>query len=230
MKKRILIVEDDVSILTGLVDLLSGEGFKVSSAASGEKALSLYKQEHPDLILLDVMVPEIHGYDLCKEIRKKDSSVAIIMLTAKGKEVDKVVGLELGADDYITKPFGIHELLARIHAVLRRRQSPVSGSEDKEPFSFADVHINVREMTGTKGRVRFELSEREIKLLKLFADHPDEVLERDRILEEVWGITYGGTTRTLDQHIVKLRQKIEDKPADPKHILTVHGVGYRFCH
>lgn len=230
MKKKILIVEDDVSILTGLVDLLSGEGFTVLSATNGEKALSLYKQNHPDLILLDVMVPEIHGYDLCKEIRKKDPAVSIIMLTAKGKEVDKVVGLQLGADDYITKPFGIHELLARIHAVLRRRQSPAVEKKNKDPFSFGDVHINVKEMTGKKGRASFDLTEREIHLLQLFVEHPDEVLERDKILEEVWGISYGGTTRTLDQHIVKLRQKIESNPAEPKHILTVHGVGYRFCH
>ena len=229
MKKKILIVEDDVSILTGLVDLLNGEGYAVSSTIDGARALSLYQQEKPDLILLDIMIPEKSGYDVCKEIRRKDPGVRIIMLTAKGQEVDKVVGLEIGADDYVVKPFGVQELLARIRAVLRRDRGGSQEKLNQDPLEFGDVRINPKTLTGTKKGKEFEVTPREVHLLQIFLERAGEAVSRDFLLEEVWGISYTGTTRTLDQHIAKLRQKIEDDPANPKYITTVHGTGYRFC-
>ncbi len=228
-KSKILIVEDDVAILTGLTDLLRGEGFEVFSATDGKKALSLYNQEHPDVMIVDIMIPEKNGLEVCKEIRKVDPVVSLLILTAKNQEIDKVVGLQLGADDYLAKPFGIHELLARVQALLRRKQIRPNLMKNKDPLTFGPIRIDARKMEGYKGKKVFSLSEREIQLLRLFTAHANEVLERDMILNVVWGISYVGTTRTLDQHIVKLRQKIEDDPSSPKYIRTVHGVGYRFC-
>jgi DNA-binding response OmpR family regulator len=227
-KEKILIVEDDVAILTGLTDLLMGEGYEVCSAVSGDESLRIYTREKPNLILLDIMIPEKSGYDVCREIRKTDTVTPILMLTAKGQEVDKVVGLELGADDYIVKPFGVSELLARIRARLRRLQSSPA-KKDLTPIAFGDVQIDPKTFTGRKGKKSFSVSSREIELLKYFIRHDGEVVERFTLLDEIWGIRYEGTTRTLDQHIAKLRQKIENDPSRPKHILTIHGVGYRFC-
>ncbi len=227
MKQKILIVEDDKAILTGLVDLLEGEGYSVVQATEGNQAVQLFTRECPDLVLLDIMIPEMSGYDVCKTIRKSDAATPILMLTAKGQEVDKVVGLELGADDYIVKPFGINELLARIRAALRRRhidEEPLNVA----PFSFGLVSINPKTLEGKRGNSSFAITPREVKLLQLFIKHEGEALHRFVILDKVWGVKYEGTTRTLDQHIVKLRQKIEEDPSNPKHIVTVHGVGYRF--
>lgn len=228
MKEKILIVEDDISILTGLVDLLGSEGYPVVSATNGSKALTLYKQENPNLILLDIMIPEKSGYEVCKEIRKKNPHVPIIMLTAKGQEVDKVVGLEIGADDYIVKPFAVNELLARIRAVLRRTNSDPVPQKNHDPIIFGDVEINPKTLSGKKKNKAFSVTQREVHLLQIFTAHDGEVIDRIALLDQVWGIKYEGTTRTLDQHIAKLRQKIETDPADPKYILTVHGSGYRF--
>ncbi|MDP2922143.1 MAG: response regulator transcription factor [Candidatus Omnitrophota bacterium] len=227
MKERILIVEDEPSILTGLVDLLSSEGFTVYSARNGLEAISLYEQQRPSLILLDIMIPEKSGYEVCKEIRKKDSLTPILMLTAKGQEIDKVVGLEVGADDYIVKPFGVKELLARVRAALRRAAAKPQKRDDT-PIVFGDIYINPKTLKGRKGKKEFPVSLREIQLLQLFLKRKGEVIDRFDILNEVWGIKYEGTTRTLDQHIVKLRQKIEDNPSHPKYIITVHSVGYQF--
>ena len=227
-KEKILIVEDDVAILTGLVDLLKGEGYKVCSSTSGNEALRIYTREKPNLILLDIMIPEKSGYDVCREIRNTDTVTPILMLTAKGQEVDKVVGLELGADDYIVKPFGVSELLARIRARLRRLHSSPS-KKDLSPIAFGDVQIDPKTFKGRKGKKTFPVSSRELELLKYFIRHDGEVVERFTLLDKIWGIRYEGTTRTLDQHIAKLRQKIENDPSRPKHILTIHGVGYRFC-
>jgi DNA-binding response OmpR family regulator len=226
-KEKILIVEDDRAILTGLEDLLGSEGYEVCTAADGKEALRLYGTEKPTLILLDIMIPEKSGYDVCKEIRKKDPVTPILMLTAKGQEVDKVVGLELGADDYIVKPFGVNELLARIRARLRR---PVAkpGKKDLLPLAFGDVQIDPKTYKGRKGKREFTVSTREIALLRYLFRHDGEVVERFTLLDKIWGVRYEGTTRTLDQHIAKLRQKIEDDPSRPVHIQTVHGVGYRF--
>jgi DNA-binding response OmpR family regulator len=227
MKQKVLIVEDDVAILTGLIDLLDSEGYFVASAANGIDALTVYKSELPDLILLDIMLPGKSGYDVCREIRTTDPHTPILMLTAKGQELDKVVGLELGADDYIVKPFSIAELLARIRSALRRSHVKRNGS-DNNRLVFGNVDIDLKTMEGRRGECVFSVTSREIDLLREFMLHQGEVLHRFVLLEKIWGVKYEGTTRTLDQHIAKLRQKIEDDPGNPCHIHTVHGEGYRF--
>ena len=229
MKQRILVVEDDAAILTGVADLLEGEGFAVVTAVDGTAALARYGEARPDLILLDIMIPETSGLDVCREIRRTDTLTPIIMLTAKGEEVDKVVGLELGADDYVVKPFGVNELLARVRACLRRgRARQGEDPHDEAPIEFGGVRINPRTLKGKKGGKEFDVSPRELKLLKLFVSREGEALDRSLILEQVWGVRYEGTTRTLDQHVAGLRKKVEENPAAPRHITTVHGVGYRF--
>jgi DNA-binding response OmpR family regulator len=226
-KEKILVVEDDPAILTGVVDLLEGEGFAVSSAKDGPAALRAYEQEKPNLVLLDIMIPGRSGLDVCRDIRKKDAATPILMLTAKGQEIDKVVGLEVGADDYIVKPFSVNELLARIRAALRRtRREPPA--KDLSPLVFGDVHVDPKTFMGTKAGRAFQVTAREIDLLRSLLRRDGEVVDRTTLLDEVWGIRYEGTTRTLDQHIVRLRQKIEDDPAEPAYITTVYGVGYRF--
>ena len=229
MKDTILVVEDDHAILAGLVDLLEDEGFKVCFARDGNKALKQYEAHKPDLVLLDIMIPEKSGYDVCKEIRRQDPLTPIVMLTAKGEEIDKVVGLEIGADDYIVKPFSVQELLARIRAALRRaRAKPEVKKWDDRPIACGNVKIDPRTLKGRRGKKEFSVTLRELELMRFFIEHDGEVLDRFKILDEVWGLKYEGTTRTLDQHVAKLRQKIEADPSSPKHILTVHGVGYRF--
>jgi len=229
---HILVAEDDAHIREGLVDTLESEGYKVTSAADGRKASVLLNKTRFDLVLLDIMMPEKSGYDVCRDIRSKDREMPIIMLTAKGEEIDKVLGLELGADDYITKPFGVHELLARISAVLRRSKRAPDTSNGPSPmpveFPFGGATVNTRQFRLVKGGRAIDLSEREVKLLYIFFSHPDEVLSRDMLLNEVWGIDYYGTTRTLDQHIAQLRKKVEPDPSMPELIHTVHGMGYRY--
>jgi DNA-binding response OmpR family regulator len=227
VKQRILVAEDDSAILMGLVDLLEGEGFSVEQALDGEEALARWSEVRPDLILLDVMMPRRSGLDVCREIRRRDPVTPVIMLTAKGEEIDKVVGLELGADDYVVKPFGASELLARIRAVLRRGRAKVDG-RDETPIEFGEVRVDPRTLKGSRGTRQFDVSPRELGLLRLFTSREGEALDRSLILDELWGVKYEGTTRTLDQHIAGLRKKIEEDPANPRHILTVHGVGYRF--
>lgn len=231
MKQRILVVEDDPAILTGVADLLEGEGFAVATASDGAAALARYAEAKPDLVLLDIMIPEKSGFDVCREIRKTDPLTPIIMLTAKGEEVDKVVGLELGADDYVVKPFGVNELLARVRACLRRGQARAearASGNSEALIEFGRVSIDPRTLKGRRGKKEFDVTPRECKLLRLFASREGEALDRSLILEEVWGVRYEGTTRTLDQHVAGLRKKIEENPAAPRHITTVHGVGYRF--
>ena len=229
MKARILVVEDDAAILSGIVDLLEGEDFSVSSARDGAKAMRLYRDKKPDLVLLDIMIPEKSGYEVCKEIRREDSHIPILMLTTKGEEIDKVVGLEIGADDYIVKPFGVNELLARIRAALRRsRAKPADKRWDDRPIRFGDVRIDPRTLKGRKGKRELLFTLREIQLMQFFIEHDGEALDRSLILDQVWGIKYEGTTRTLDQHVARLRQKIEADPGNPHHIMTIHGLGYRF--
>ncbi len=229
---RILVVEDDPDIRMGLVDTLESEDYHVVEAKNGLEALKIFDlhDNDIDLLLLDIMMPEKNGYDVLREIRSKNNQVPVIMLTAKGEEIDKVVGLELGADDYITKPFGIHELLARISAVLRRSSITSQKEIDKEDLKklFGGHSIDLKRYKLVKDDVELDLSDREIKLIKIFHNHPGEVLSRDFLLDQVWGINYPGTTRTLDQHIAQLRKKIEDRPAEPKVITTVHGIGYRY--
>ncbi len=230
MKQRILVVEDDPAILTAVTDLLDGEGFAVEAARDGAEALSRYGAARPDLVLLDIMIPEKSGFDVCREIRRGDPRTPIIMLTAKGEEVDKVVGLELGADDYVVKPFGVNELLARVRACLRRAgaREHATGDRDEKALEFGEVSVDPRTLKGRRAGREFDVTVREMKLLQLFASHEGEALDRAFILEQLWGVRYEGTTRTLDQHVAALRKKIEEDPAAPRHITTVHGVGYRF--
>ncbi len=227
---KILVAEDDANIRMGLVDTLESENYHVTQAKDGVQALELFKHNSFDLILLDIMMPEKSGYDVCQDIRIKDRDIPIIMLTAKGEEFDKVLGLRLGADDYVTKPFGIHELLARISAVLRRSQREIKpkGKFLLDTFRFGKFEVNAKtyKLSG-QGR-SIDLSERELRLIQYFHEHPREVLSRDDILNAIWGIDYYGTTRTLDQHIAQLRKKIETDPSKPCIITTVHGVGYRY--
>ena len=230
MSVRVLIAEDDVNLRQGLIDLLEGEGYQVFPAGDGREALNCFRKEAPDLVLLDVMMPELSGYDVCREIRKNDSQTPIIMLTAKGEEIDKVVGLELGADDYVTKPFGLHELRARIAAVLRRSRNhqQVPAVSLPEQFYIGQALIDRKSYQVTLGKQTESLTSREMKLLEIFHGRPNEVLSRNDLLNAAWGVDYFGTTRTLDQHIAQLRKKIEPNPASPQFLLTVHGVGYRF--
>jgi DNA-binding response OmpR family regulator len=229
---HILVAEDDRHILFGLVDTLESEGYQVTPTSDGEEALDLFKNNPFDLVLLDIMMPGKSGYDVCREIRSTDEDIPIIILTAKGEEIDKVVGLQLGADDYITKPFGVHELLARLAAVLRRarRNHEEAKKEENIPdfFKFGESQINVKTFKMMKGQQSIDLSEREVKLLQFFFLHANEVLSRDQLLNAVWGIDYYGTTRTLDQHIAQLRKKVERDPSNPHFIQTVHRVGYRY--
>jgi DNA-binding response OmpR family regulator len=230
MKTKILIVEDDPHILLGLEEVLKSEGFDVASCNRGDHALDCVAKHKPALVLLDVMLPGLSGYDICKQLRSKKITLPILMLTAKGQEIDKVVGLDLGADDYVTKPFGVRELLARIHALLRRGiNSNASNGNNETSFAIGEATIDPKTFQIRRRKTIEELTARELKLLQLFHAHPGEVLSRDRLLNEVWGQNYYGTTRTLDQVIVQLRKKLGDNGDTPKHLLTVHGVGYKLA-
>ena len=221
---RILIVDDEPEMLRGLEDNLQFEGYQTVTAGDGKKGLALALSEAPDLILLDVMMPGMSGWDLCRELRQRGLDVPVIMLTARGEEVDRVLGLELGADDYVTKPFSLRELMARIRAVLRR-----PGPRRKfEEFAFGTVRVHLRARQAFKGGHEVRLTRKEFDLLRYLVEHPGEVITRDRLLDEVWGYERFPTTRTVDTHILRLRQKFEDDPERPAHILTAHGQGYRF--
>ena len=227
MKTRILIVEDDPHILLGLEEVLKSEGFEVVSCNRGDQALAAVAKHQPGLIVLDVMLPGLSGYDICRQLRSSKVATPILMLTAKGQEIDKVVGLDLGADDYVTKPFGVRELLARIQALLRRGQPSASPDSSDAAFRIGDAEVDPKTFQLRRGKTVEELTARELKLLQVFHGHAGEVLSRDRLLNEVWGYNYYGTTRTLDQVIVQLRKKLGDNGGHPKHLLTVHGVGYK---
>ena len=227
MKKHILVVEDDAHIRLGRVDALRAEGYEVTECGDGSHAFPLFRQDKPDLVILDIMLPGKSGYDLCREIRASKSRTPILMLSAKGQEIDKVVGLELGADDYVTKPFSLRELLARVHALLRRADPGTDAVDAPAEIAFGKVRVDCRALRGKRGKESFELTPRELKVLALLFREKGNAVSRDTILNEVWGIEYYGTTRTLDQLVVKLRQKIEDKPGEPRHLLTVHSLGYR---
>lgn len=227
-KVKILVAEDDNNIREGLIDALEFEGYEVIGASDGSKAIEAYAKRDPDLILLDVMMPQKNGYDVCREIRRGNPSVPIIMLTAKGEEIDKVLGLELGADDYVTKPYSLRELTARIAAVLRRSQNGAAASPEVNKIEFGDVKVDLERMVAVTPDREIELSAREIQLLKYFVSNAEKVLGRDDILEAVWGMNHYGFSRTLDQHIAQLRKKIEPDPKQPSYIKTVYGIGYRF--
>jgi len=230
MSGSILIAEDDPAILAGISDVLKLEGYDVLEAVDGRAALELYTSSRPDLVLLDVMMPEMNGYDVCRAIRRVDEGTPIVMLTAKGEEIDKVVGLELGADDYVVKPFGMAELMARVRSALRR------SSNGKKILHESTLRIgnitadfdamNVRKDSGET----YPLTPKENELLKYFAAHPGKVISRETLLETIWGIGPDSdiTTRSVDTHVARLRHKIEENPSDPKFLLTAHGAGYKF--
>jgi two-component system alkaline phosphatase synthesis response regulator PhoP len=222
---RILIVEDEPNMVAGLRDNFEYEGYQVITAPDGVEGLRRALHDGPDLVVLDVMMPRMSGLDVCKQLRAKRPSLPVIMLTARGQEVDKVVGLELGADDYVTKPFSIRELLARVKSVMRRAQVL---PKEQDRYSFSDIEVNLRSYQVVRGGKSIEFSAKEFELLKHFLCHPGETLTRDRLLDEVWGYDNYPTTRTVDAHIVRLRQKLEPVPDEPRFFLTVHGVGYKF--
>ena len=225
MSSRILIVEDDPSIRLGLQRSLEFEGFTVDLARDGEEAIQRAFDKKPDLIVLDIMLPRVNGFEVCRTVRKYDSALPILILSAKGDEGDKVLGLELGADDYITKPFSIRELTARIKAALRRRRA-MEGEIDN--FEEAELRIDFGgQILQVNGEER-ELSTREFKLLRHLIQNRGRVLSRDQILNKVWGYDYDGTPRTIDNFINKLRQKLGDDPVTPRWIQTVRGSGYKF--
>ena len=212
-------------MVAGLRDNFEFEGYEVITARDGAEGLKRALDESPDLVILDVMMPRMSGLEVCRQLRAKRASLPIIMLTARGQEVDKVVGLELGADDYVTKPFSIRELLARVKSVLRRTAVL---PKDKEQHSFADVQVDLRRCRVVRSGKALDISSKEFDLLKYFICHPGETLSRDRLLEDVWGYENYPTTRTVDTHLVRLRQKLEPDPEQPQYFLTVHGTGYRF--
>jgi len=221
---KVLIVEDEPNMVAGLRDNFEYEGFRVITALDGVEGLEKALQDSPDLVVLDVMMPRMSGLDVCRQLKAKRPSIPIIMLTARGQEVDKVVGLELGADDYVTKPFSIRELLARVKAVLRRSQTL---PKEQDRYAFGDVEVNLRSYQVLRNGKPIEFSNKEFELLKHFLCHSGETLSRDRLLDEVWGYENFPTTRTVDAHIVRLRQKLEPVPDQPRFFLTVHGVGYK---
>ncbi|MBT5901045.1 MAG: response regulator transcription factor [Opitutaceae bacterium] len=230
MSAHILLAEDDGDIRRGLVATLESEGYEVTAVANGAQAMGLLKQETFDLVMLDVMMPKLSGFDVCRELRSAGIDSPVLFLTAKGEEVDKVVGLKLGADDYVTKPFGVHELLARVEALLRRSRPAEAEPETMklpDQLKIGNTTVDRRNYRLIAGENGQPLTRREMRVLEILALHSGEVVSRDDLLNGAWGVDYYGTTRTLDQHIAQLRKKIEPQPDKPVHILTVHGVGYR---
>jgi DNA-binding response OmpR family regulator len=223
---RILVIEDDRAILRGLVDNLEYESHEVLSATDGARGYAMIREQKPDLVILDLMLPKMSGYDVCRKVRAEGNTTPILMLTARGEEVDRVLGLDLGADDYVTKPFSVPELLARIRALLRRTHDFQAGSLPDE-VRFDDVIIDFKRFEARKGDEELKMSRKEYGVLRLLAARAGQVLSRDDLLNEVWGYDQYPTTRTVDNHIASLRTKIEMDPAQPRRLITVHGVGYK---
>jgi DNA-binding response OmpR family regulator len=225
--KKILIIEDEFNMVTGLKDNLEFEGYDVDTALDGRLGLEKILQCRYDLVLLDIMLPEVSGFDICRTARKEGVNTPIILLTAKGEEIDKVLGLELGADDYITKPFSLRELLARIKAILRR--SPVGNEENPEPefIGFGNIKVNFKNYVALEGNSEIKMSHKEFEILHFLYKNAGKTIHRDDIISTVWSIDYDITTRTVDNFILKLRHKIEADVNNPKIILTVHGLGYK---
>ncbi len=224
---RVLLAEDDTFIRDGLAEILLGEGYQVVSAIDGESALQLFESETPDFVCLDIMMPKLSGYDVCKKIRAARPSVPIIFISAKSEEIDKVLGLELGADDFIVKPFGVKEVVARIRAVTRRCRA-AADSTPPASFQMGDLTVFPHELRARRGETTIDLSLRDVKILELFHQHRGQVLDRNTIFNHCWGEDYLPNSRTLDQQISQLRKRIELSPKQPTIIRTVHGAGYRF--
>lgn len=221
----ILLAEDDAVTRDAVAELLEGEGHQVHVAKDGREALALWSAHRPGLVLLDIMMPHASGYEVCRTIRREDRRTPVMFLSAKSEEVDVVLGLELGADDFLRKPFGKHELLARVRAILRRHEEPHDGGE---VLSFGDWSVFPKRLVARRGDREVELTVREVKLIALLAKRRGEVVTRDELLNECWGLEYYPESRTLDQHVLNLRKKIEADPSRPLLIETVRGAGYRF--
>jgi DNA-binding response OmpR family regulator len=228
---RILVVEDEPAILRGLADNLTRELHDVLTAADGETAYQLIKQKKPDLVILDLMLPKLSGYEVCRQMRAEGIATPILMLTARGEEGDRVAGLDLGADDYVTKPFSVRELLARVRALLRRGQ-PATATASIDELTVDDISIDFRRYEARKADspagAPLEMTRREFQILRALASRAGEVVTREELLNQVWGLEVYPTTRTVDNHIAGLRAKLERDPAQPRHLLTVRGVGYKW--
>jgi two-component system alkaline phosphatase synthesis response regulator PhoP len=222
---KILIVEDEPDMVLGLKDNFEFEGYEVLTASDGASGLERARAHKPDLVILDIMLPKLSGLEVCKTLRTEGFSMPILMLTARGQEIDKVVGLELGADDYVTKPFSIREVLARVRAILRRTEG---AKKRLARYHFSDVDLDFETHVASKGGGALELSPREFELLRYLIERKGETVTRDRLLEDVWGYASYPSTRTVDTHIAKLRAKIGDSGSEPRFILTIHGAGYKF--
>jgi DNA-binding response OmpR family regulator len=225
---RVLVAEDDANIRDGLIEILADEGYQTLAAADGTEALALFERETPDFLCLDIMMPGMSGYDVCREIRRRNAAVPIIFISAKSEEIDKVIGLELGADDFIIKPFGVKEVVARIRAVSRRCLATRAPAGGGEKFTLDDLDVYPSELRARRGEAVVDLSLRDVSLLRLFFDNPGKVLDRGRIFNVCWGLDHVPNSRTLDQHISQLRKRIEIDPKRPRIIRTVHGAGYRY--
>jgi len=225
LMKRILVIEDEPQMQLGLRDNLELEGYEVQVASDGDEGLNKAASFNPDLVILDIMLPKKNGFDVCRELRARSNVTPIVMLTARSAETDKVLGLELGADDYVTKPFSITELLARVRAVLRRTASSKPATDS---VRIGEIEVDFKLHQARRGRSRIEFTAREFELLRYFVHHTGQVVTREQILNEVWGYEEFPTTRTIDNFVAKLRQKIERSPHAPEHILTIHGSGYKF--
>jgi DNA-binding response OmpR family regulator len=222
---KILIVEDQKDMVTGLVFNLEAQGHEVRAAYDGQEGLASVEREKPDLIVLDIMLPKKDGFEVCRELRRKGHDIPILMLTARREEADKVLGLEIGADDYLTKPFGLSEFLARVKALLRRG----AGKDVQlENCRFGTVEVDFKNYRATRDGIPVNLTQREFEMMKLFVRNRDKVISRNRFLNEIWGYDRFPTTRTVDAHIASLRQKLETDPEHPRFIVTAHGLGYKF--
>ena len=226
-QKKILIIEDEPHIVLGLTDALEFEGFAVVSAGKGKDGVQLARQEKPDAILLDLMLPDTNGFKVCEDVRRSDPFVPIIMLTARGQEVDKIRGLDAGADDYVTKPFSVGELIARLRAIFRRAARPNESAV--EAFTVGQVTVNMTAHTMARGSEVEQLSFYEVELLRLLHERLGQPVSREEILQKIWGVEAGPSNRTVDNFIVKLRKKVEKSPDKPEHILTVYGYGYKLA-
>jgi DNA-binding response OmpR family regulator len=224
--KRILIVEDEPDLVRGLRDALEFEGFEIVSAGEGKEGVKLAREKAPDLVLLDLMLPDMNGFSVCEEIRKTSPLVPVIMLTARSQEADKIRGLDAGADDYVTKPFSVGELVARINAIFRRLQrAPVGGASDELRVGAAVVYPKKHELV-RKGKT-YALSFYEVELIRVLCERAGEPVSREDLLEKIWGMSGHASTRSVDNFIVKLRKKIEENAAKPEHIVTIYGTGYK---
>lgn len=225
---KILIAEDDPNILDGLADIFQNEGYQTIKAVNGNQAVELFHKNKPDFVCLDIMMPDKSGYDVCRKIRETDSDIPVIFISAKSEEIDKVVGLELGADDYIVKPFGVREVVARIRAITRRTLNQKKKSDTVEMFQMGDLKIFPDELRARRDDTVFDLSLRDIDILTVLYENKNTPVSRHELFSQVWGFGHIPNSRTIDQHISQLRKKIEKNPDSPKIIETVHSVGYRY--